>query len=217
MNKKQYSEFLKRYDKFKKNNLPTPFWDDERMTFEYVYFYHYNERKTGKCEERLEVSPNLTEALGEIVYTGFYYPFIAKKLRLWHENGEEKRQLVIGPTHAHSFEEVVRALYEAPESFAIRPEDEKFYSEQERKYLEKVKNYLLFLGLTDRETPKFPVARYRNKKQAKYEDAYIYTVKDKTLRDILAGKINFRVIDWYPEHGEERVYKPGEYTGQRHE
>lgn len=27
---------MKRYDKFKKNNLPTPFWDDERLTLEYV-------------------------------------------------------------------------------------------------------------------------------------------------------------------------------------
>ena len=38
MNKKQIKEFLKRYDKFKKNNLPTPFWDDERQIFEYVSF-----------------------------------------------------------------------------------------------------------------------------------------------------------------------------------
>lgn len=34
-----YEEFNKRYDKFNKNNLLTPFWDEERQTLEYVYFY----------------------------------------------------------------------------------------------------------------------------------------------------------------------------------
>lgn len=50
MNKNQTKEFLKRYDKFKKNNLPTPFCDDERQIFEYVSFdleldYYNNKRK----------------------------------------------------------------------------------------------------------------------------------------------------------------------------
>ena len=38
MKKFEYNEFVKRYNKFKKNNLPTPFWDSERQTLEYVYF-----------------------------------------------------------------------------------------------------------------------------------------------------------------------------------
>ena len=29
-------DFNSRYDKFKENNLPTPFWDEERQTLEYV-------------------------------------------------------------------------------------------------------------------------------------------------------------------------------------
>ena len=39
MKEGDYKEFIKRYDQFKKNNLPTPFWDEERQTLEYVYFY----------------------------------------------------------------------------------------------------------------------------------------------------------------------------------
>ena len=35
MKKHEFIEFEKRYEKFQKNNLPTPFFDDERQTFEY--------------------------------------------------------------------------------------------------------------------------------------------------------------------------------------
>lgn len=36
MQKRKFNEFMKRYDKFEKNNLPTPFWDEKRHTLEYV-------------------------------------------------------------------------------------------------------------------------------------------------------------------------------------
>ena len=35
-------EFNKRYDKYQKNNLPTPFWDNTRETLEYVYYNNNN-------------------------------------------------------------------------------------------------------------------------------------------------------------------------------
>ena len=41
MKKHEFIEFEKRYEKFKKNNLPTPFFDDERQTFEYVYYSNH--------------------------------------------------------------------------------------------------------------------------------------------------------------------------------
>ena len=65
MNKKQTKEFEKRYDKFKNSNLPTPFWDDERQTLEYVYYYD-NKPVINNC---------LFEALADIALTGFYYSF----------------------------------------------------------------------------------------------------------------------------------------------
>ena len=61
MNKKEYKEFLKRYDKFQKNNLPTPFWDDERQTLEYVHFIN---------EEEREISDDLVYALENITRAG---------------------------------------------------------------------------------------------------------------------------------------------------
>lgn len=39
MKKRKYNEFMKRYDKFKNNNLPTPFWYNERKTLEYVKYW----------------------------------------------------------------------------------------------------------------------------------------------------------------------------------
>ena len=52
MTKFDYKAFNLRYEKFKKNNLPTPFWDKERQVLEYVFYDkdHYN------------INSNLTDA-----------------------------------------------------------------------------------------------------------------------------------------------------------
>ena len=207
MNKKQAKEFEKRYDKFKKNNLPTPFWDDERQTFEYVYFYNGKSIiNFEEAKDQLEVNTSLTDALGEIANTGFYYPFTSKYMTSRY--GE--REIVVGHNHAHSFEEVVRWLYDSPESFSISKEEEEFYSKQELKYLKRVQNYLLFIGMKDLET-KAPVSRYRNKKHSKYENVMIYRFGDKTLEYVLSGKRNFRIIEWYPEFRGPETYAPKQY------
>ncbi len=36
MTDKEYQKFIKRYDKFKDNNLPTPFWDEERQVPKFI-------------------------------------------------------------------------------------------------------------------------------------------------------------------------------------
>lgn len=210
MKKKEYEEFVKRYDKFKKNNLPTPFWDDERQVFEYVYFYNGKSIfNTSKAKDELEVSSSITKTLGDIAYTGFYYPFTDKHWT-W-QAGEENPKAVTGHNHAHSFEEVVKSLYDSPESFSIAKDEEEFYSKQELDYLRRVQKYLLFIGMKDVETRKIPIGRYRNKVHSKYENALIYKYDDFNLEKMLNGERDFRVIKWYPEYDEPRTYSPGEY------
>ena len=187
-------EFNKRYDKFKKNNLPTHFWDEERKILEYVYFYN---TKSSKLEEnkQLEVNSTLTEALGKIVHTSFYYSFTSK----------------VGHLHVHSFEEVVKYLYDFPESFYISKEEEVFYSKQELTYLRRVKKYLCFIGMKDKENEKKSSSRYKNRVHSKYENTYIYSFNDETIKNMINGKINFKVNDWYKEYSEKEKLKSKEY------
>lgn len=196
-------EFNSRYDKFKKNNLPTPFWDEERETFEYVYFE--------EAKDQLEVNPSLVEALGKITYTGFYYSFTSKHVQAWRENGKIVKKVVIGHDHAHSFEEVVKVLYNSPESFSISKDEEKFYSKQELEYLRRVQKYLLFIGMKDLETIKVPVSRYRNKAHSKYGNTIIYRFNDEAIKNIINGKRNFKVTEWYPEYSGDEKFKSKEY------
>lgn len=164
MNEIEYKEFIKRYDKFKNNNLPTPFWDEERQTLEYIYFY--NGKSIINQEEavnQLEVHQDLFNALGEIAFTGLYYSFTDKHMTGKYEGKEFVKNVVVAHNHAHSFEEVVRALYSSPESFSISKEEEVYYSHQELEYLRRVQKYLLFIGMKDEEDTKTSVKRYRNK------------------------------------------------------
>lgn len=206
-----YEEFNKRYDKFKKNNLPTPFWDEKRQTLEYVYFYNGKSVINSKeAKNELEVHKNLSEALGEIALTGFYYPYTTRYIESWLENEKLVRKSVVGHFHSHSFEEVVESLYMTPESFKIAKDEEQFYSKQELKYLRRVQKYLLFIGLKDIGLNKAPVSRYRNKIHSKYENALIYSFDDFALSKILSGERNFRVIQWNEKY-QVKTYKKKEY------
>ena len=201
MNNKKYQEFCKRYDKFKKNNLPTPFFDDERNTYEYVCFNN----------DELEVYHNLTIALSDMAYTGFYYPFTDKHIESCFKDKKRIDKVVIGHNHAHFFEEVVRYLYYSPESFSISKDEEKYYSKQQLEYLRRIQKYLLFIGLKDLETNKIPVSRYRNKKYSKYKNIIIHTFDDTLINDILNKKRFFYKMDYYPEYSGDKIYKPHEY------
>lgn len=205
-------EFLKRYDKFKKNNLPTPFYDEERHTIEYVY---YSDRKyindSEKSEKHLEVHDTLTTAFEDIAYVGFYYSFTTKIIMTMKENRKITTKVEVGHSHAHSFDEVVRALYDAPESFSISKEEEEFYSKQELKYLRRLQKYLLFIGMKDLETRKAPVSRYRNKLYSKYANVWIKVFDDESLKNIMNNKINFKVKKLNNENVKEEKYKSREY------
>ena len=198
MKKKEYQAFLERYDKFEKNNLPTPFWDEERQTLEYVYFNNSDGLKLKGIDydNKLHINYNLTDALGDLSSTGFYYAYNSKLFQSKKINDEEiENTTIIGHTHAHSFEEVVHALYSFPESFSISRDDEQFYSMQELEYLRRVKKYLLFIGLKDSTSYKQKVGRYRNNKQKKYEGAFIYKYSNKEINSFIKGK-NYLIYEY---------------------
>lgn len=215
MAKIDYREFEKRYDKFKKNNLPKSFWDEERQTLEYVYYDSKLDRdnklfarEDDEFDRKLHVESSLTEALANIAFTGFYYPYTCKYFTLPRVDDEEPRKMKIelGHTHGHDFDHVVSSLYDFPESFKIEDDELEFYSKQQLKYLRRVQKYLLFLGLKDLDSRKVKVERYRNKRQKKYCDAYIYSFSDESLSDFLSGKRDFYVRDYY-EGFTDRIYE----------
>ena len=113
------------YDKYKKNNLPTPYWNEEREIKEYVYFDNDN----------LQVYDELSYALEDITLVSLYYPFIDKHFMSYKKGRKRVYNVVVGHNHAHSFEEVLIALYYSPESFKIEKKDYSYYSEQELEYL----------------------------------------------------------------------------------
>ena len=194
MNKKKIKEFEKKYDKFKDNNLPTSFWDEERQTKEYVYFN----------DNKLIINPSLFEALGDIALSGCYYSFTSGYMT---GNINEGLRYEVGHNHAHSFEEVVLWLYDYPESFSISKDEEQYYSKQELEYLRDVKKYLLFIGMKDCKKTKRPINRYKNKKQEKYKDYLIKRCSDKVKDKILNGELNFFFYhttqpDYYKDHRE---------------
>ena len=212
MSEEEYKKFCERYNRFKKNNLPTPFWDEERQIYEYVYFYNGKSfLNSVKTNNKLEVNTNLNIALSNITCTGLYYPFTSKRIQYSKENEKIIKKVVIGDDHAHSFDEVINVLYDCPESFNISKEDEEFYSKQELKFIRRIQKYLLFIGMKDLETNRVPVSRYRNKIHSKYESALIHKFSNTLIKDILDGKRNFNVIDWYPEYTGDEKYKPCEF------
>lgn len=201
MNKKEIKEFEKRYDKFKSCNLPTPFWDKERHTLEYVYF----------DDDNLRVNYSLYESLGDIALTGLYYSFTSGHMT---GNLKDGFRYEVGHCHAHSFEEVVHWLYDYPESFSISKDEEEFYSKQELDYLKNVKEYLLFIGLKDCKGEKRSKSRFKNKKQEKYKHYGITNVTDDLAEKILSGKRDYMVTHTeYPEYYPDiKEYNKNEYV-----
>lgn len=133
-------DFYKRYDKFKNNNLPTPYYDKERNVLEYVWFN----------EEGLNVSDNICWPLESLSNTELYYSFSVGP---------------IGHMHDHEFSNVVRMLYDYPISFNISKDEEEYYSKQELKYLKRIQEYLVSIGLKDIDpNKKVSINRYRNNK-----------------------------------------------------
>ena len=198
-------EFNKRYDKFKRCNLPAPFWDEERQTYEYVFF-----DTDPWCENQLIVTPNLYNAFEKIIWDNFYYPFNSRHYEGYYdENNKWVVKEVIGHLHEHDFDHIIRWVYEFPETFNIDKEDEHYYSEQELRFIKHLQNYLLLMGVKDLKYNERHTTRSFNKKRQKYERAYIRKASDEIVKAILDGNLNYDVYK-YKKGDELKNYKKGE-------
>ena len=196
MNKKEYEQFIKRYDKFNKCTLPYLFWDEERQTSEYIWF-----DKTQKYNP--QITCNLDYAFENFASVGLYYSYTARTT----VSGTNQK----GHCHAHSFNEVLKDLYSYPESFNISKKEEQFYSKQELEYLRRVKKYLLFIGLKDTDPSKrIPMKRYHNKKVQNYINCVIYTINDENKKKINSGKLDFLCWHYYKGY-KSKIFNPLEF------
>ena len=189
MTKFDYQTFNKRYEKFKKNTLPTPFWDRERQVLEYVCYE----------KEQLNVYSSLTDSF--LDRFSLFYPFNCVVTTM---DGTRK----IDNCHEHTFEAVVRDLYYYPESFSISKKDESYYTEQELSYLRLFKSYLLFIGLKDIEDNK--TSRYRSKLEKKYQKALILELDNRRINSIIKGKRTFFAEKKTKYHKTLRKFEKGE-------
>ena len=198
MKKKDVEKFVKRYDKFKKCNMPVPFFDDERQTLEYVYF----------DDDNLEVSNTLEYALGNIILDDLYFPFTTRLFCVEEKDGKLIEKEEIGHAHAHSFEEVLRYLYYSPKEFQITKEDEEFYSPQELRFIKHIKNYLMFIEFEGVKAHSKSKARYINKRQKKYGKAIITKLSDKDIKEALLN--SFITRKYNEKYSKEMTYNKGE-------
>ena len=155
-----------RYKKIKSCNLPYPFFDKKRQTFEWV---RYSKDYKHYC-----TNPSLFYSIGEIARTGVTYHYKAKLYGRGFSTQEIKYRLMV--SHCHSFEEVVRALYDYPETFFIPDEFLNEYSKQELIYLKEVKNYLLLIGVND-------IKESKERKLLDEKWDIIYNKKHKNIKD----------------------------------
>lgn len=126
----------KRYKKFKDCNLPYPFFDNKRNTFEWVKY----------TNKQCIVEPSLLYAIGDIARAGVTYHYKRNVSELVKDKKFKCSPMV---NHCHNFDEIVQALYNYPESFIIPDEFLHEYSKQELQYLKQVKSYLLLIDLKD--------------------------------------------------------------------
>ena len=202
-------DFYKRFERFKGNSLPTPVWDEERKVLEYVYYDNsVLEAEENSIDTGVRVDRSIVNSLGDIAYVNLFYTFTSKYFT--KEKTEDEFVEQIGKTHAHSFEEVVRNLYDFPESFRIKKEDVEHYSRQQLLYLRRVQKYLLFLGMKDIEAYQITQDRYKNVLQHKYNKAYIYEYSKETIEDFKNYKRNF-IVNEYNERYHAEGEKPVDY------
>ena len=166
---KNYSwKINRRYKKFRNCNLPYPFWDKKRDTFEWVYYDKY--RQGG-----YDIQKSLYEALGNVSSSGVTYHYEAFMYGRKNPEQEELKYQMM-ESHCHSFDEIVGCVYDYPESFCIPEDCLEEYSKQELRFLKKMQSYLKAIGLPDKkESPEITAL------DKKWEE--IDNKKRKNLRD----------------------------------
>lgn len=183
-------DFYKKYEEFRKYNLPVRVWSDERDTFEYVYYNkdYYGIKYTSN--EGFIINDSIVEALSGITLCGFYYPYNTGMIK----SEGDKEVFVVGHSHAHDFDSVIYDLYQNPESFSLEEDDKKFYSEQQLSFIRRVQKYLLFIGLKDIKSSDIDSNRYRNELQEKYKNVMMHSYSNETIESFISGERDFVVF-----------------------
>ena len=129
----------KNLKKYKNCSIPYPFYDKKKNIIEWV-MYNSNIKQ-------FNINNSLSNSLEEIIKCGLIYHYKAKILGRENSKQELKYRLMIN--HCHTFDEIIKKLYDYPETFEIPNEFLEEYSKQELEYLKQIKNYLLLIGLKD--------------------------------------------------------------------
>ncbi len=159
-----YKQKNKKYRKFKNCSIPYPFYDKKRNTLEWVRYI--------SDADLYDVSSSLQEAFP----SNITYHFKAKLYG--REKPEQELEYRLMISHCHNFDDVVKNLYDYPQTFEIPEEFKNEYSNQELIYLKQLKDYLLLIGLKD----------YRNSKERELLNSnwdFINKKKYKNLKDKL--------------------------------
>lgn len=135
--------FLRKYKKYKNAGLPIMIYENNDLKF--INFFKVRNSKGKEVVEPF-VYDELSEALGDVINDGFYYSFNTL-INEYDEDG--KKREVVGHSHSHDFESVVREVFYNPNVFSIDDEDKHLYSEQQYKFLMKIKSYLMVIKRED--------------------------------------------------------------------
>lgn len=165
---------MKEFEKLKKQNLPFLCVDDK---FDTCFWAMYL-----KKDKTYEVSRLLDELLGNLAKVGFCYYFSVCDLIL----------------HTHDFTSVVEHLYRYPESFCIPQEHWDEYSKQELKYLKKVQEYLILVGLKDMVNNEAFDERGNNKLVDLYSEYGQVTYSKLMVDAIISKEKDYEVYVYYP-------------------
>lgn len=165
------------YRHLKNCSLPYPYWSEKRDTFLWVYY--------DKNRKKFETQSELYEALGDICCTGFTYHYRSLSYLRYRE--DKKEVYKVTESHGHNFNEIVKAVYDYPETFAIPDDCLEEYSKQEVCYLKRVQNYLRLIGLKD-----YKISKEREEVGEKWD--VIYEKEKRTILDKIK-KRHYEIIE----------------------
>ncbi len=145
---------------------------------------------------------SLYESMSDIIRYGFIYHY------------ETEEQDTEYHSHGHSYEDVLRTLYYYPEHFHIPNDSLHEYSNQELKFIKRMKSYLLLIGLknlkpteTEQEMEEQKLSRSNNELARKYSLYGFYEPHNRSLKDILNGKYNYLIRQAWDNKYEEEIGK----------
>lgn len=175
------------YKKFKNCSLPYPYYSEKRDTFEWVRY--------DKIQKEYDTQKELYESLGDIACTRLTYHY--KSLSYFRYKKDNKEVYKVAESHGHNFNEIVRAIYDYPETFTIPKKFLEDYSKQELRYLKRIQNYLKLIGLKD-----YKISEERDAIGKKWDA--IYEKDKKTILD--------RIKKWYYAKQEDRIIEKEKFA-----